>query len=52
LKFTGLEQGRAFFRDNEDRLLFTSPLLYPRWWALKHNRWTLIETSVQLPKTC
>lgn len=50
LRFTGLEQGRAFFRDPGDRLLFTSPLLYPRWWALQDNQWTLITPAPASPR--
>ncbi|HVT73887.1 MAG TPA: hypothetical protein VHD61_12180 [Lacunisphaera sp.] len=43
LEFTGIEQGRVFFRDARGALVFTSPLLYPRWWKLDHFEWTLIE---------
>jgi hypothetical protein len=44
LQFTGLERGRAFFRDESGRLLFTSPLLYPAFWQLEGlDRWTLLE---------
>jgi hypothetical protein len=44
LEFTGLERGRVFFRDPDNRLLFTSPLLYPRFWQLDaRNQWTLLE---------
>lgn len=43
LEFTGVEQGRVFFHDTGGSLIFTSPLLYPRWWKLDHFEWTLIE---------
>jgi hypothetical protein len=43
LHFTGVERGRVFFRDTSDRLLFTSPLLYPAFWQLEGlDRWTLL----------
>lgn len=44
LRFTGVERGRVFFRDAQDRLLFTSPLLYPAFWQLEGiDKWTLLE---------
>ena len=46
LRFTGIERGRVFFRDPADRLLFTSPLLYPRFWQLEGlQQWTLLGTT-------
>jgi hypothetical protein len=43
LEFTGLEKGRVFFHDPAGRLLFTSPLLYPRLWVLDRTEWTLVQ---------
>ncbi|MBI2813212.1 MAG: hypothetical protein HYX71_02880 [Opitutae bacterium] len=40
VQFTGIEQGRAFFRDAGGRIIFTSPLLHPCFWALKDFQWT------------
>ena len=34
LRFDGLAEGRAWFRDSEDRLLFTSELMYPKIWRM------------------
>jgi hypothetical protein len=45
LEFTGIEKGRVFFRDAAGRLLFTSPLLYPRLWILDGYDWTLVEAD-------
>jgi hypothetical protein len=46
LKFTGLERGRVFFRDSAGRLLFTSPLLYPKVWQLTGlQQWTLLDAA-------
>jgi hypothetical protein len=46
LEFTGLERGRVFFRDPAGRLLFTSPLLYPRFWQLTGlQQWTLLDAT-------
>lgn len=42
LEFTGVERGRVFFRDPAGRLLFTSPLLYPKFWRLAGAEWTLL----------
>ena len=49
VQFTGLEQGRAFFRDPGGRIIFTSPLLHPCFWALKDYQWTLLEPPPQRP---
>ncbi len=44
LQFTGVERGRVFFRDPANRLLFTSPLLYPAFWQLEGlDKWSLLE---------
>jgi hypothetical protein len=43
IQFAGIEQGRAFFRDTGNRIIFTSPLLHPCFWALKDFQWTLLE---------
>lgn len=46
LRFTGIERGRAFFRDPSNRLLFTSPLLYPLFWQLDGlQQWTLLDST-------
>ncbi|MFI5335216.1 MAG: hypothetical protein ACHQ5A_00390 [Opitutales bacterium] len=42
IEFTGIEKGRVFFRDAAGRLLFTSPLLYPRAWRLDGYEWSLL----------
>jgi len=43
LEFTGVEKGRVFFHDSAGRLLFTSPLLYPRLWMLDGFQWTFFQ---------
>ncbi len=43
LEFTGVEKGRVFFHDSAGRLLFTSPLLYPRLWMLNGAQWTFFQ---------
>ena len=46
LEFTGAERGRVFFRDPAGRLLFTSPLLYPKFWQLEGlQHWTLRDAT-------
>ncbi|HRG55827.1 MAG TPA: hypothetical protein PLG56_07300, partial [Lacunisphaera sp.] len=46
LEFTGVERGRVFFRDPAGRLLFTSPLLYPKFWQLEgRQHWTLRDAT-------
>lgn len=46
LEFTGVERGRVFFHDAQGRLLFTSPLLYPKFWLLDGTRnWTLLDAT-------
>lgn len=41
LEFLGLWGGRVWFRDEQDRLYFTSQLLYPRLWVLQEDRFSL-----------
>lgn len=45
VRFAGLETGRVFLRDEQGRLLFTSPLLHPRFWRLDGAQWTLLEPA-------
>ncbi len=46
LAFTGVERGRVFFRDPAGRLIFTSPLLYPKFWRLEGiQQWLLIDAT-------
>ena len=49
LEFTGVEKGRVFFRDPTGRLLFTSPLLYPRLWILDGMEWSIVQPPPRHP---
>lgn len=41
LEFLGIWGGRVWFRDERDRLTFTSQLLYPRLWVIAEDRFQL-----------
>ena len=45
IEFTGVEHGRVFFRDPAGRLMFTSPLVFPRLWILDGFTWTYFQPS-------
>lgn len=45
LRFDGLAEGRAWFRDTEDRLLFTSELMYPKIWRMSGFNFELLDAG-------
>lgn len=45
LRFDGLAEGRAWFRDSDDRLLFTSELMYPKIWRMSGFSFELLDVE-------
>ena len=43
LKFMGILDGRVWFMDSNDVLIFTSPLLYPSFWGMRNSESSSLE---------